>query len=151
MAAVGGIADARGITAAFALGASAVQIRYCLFALPGSQDQSPVPPSAEKQWEPNSANECIHGASRTRDRYPHGPGARPNIGVGTRFSTREWLLCSAPLRVKSEAKEATDFTPMWSGQSGRLARELPAKEITQRLAAENACETQLVMTFRRMA
>jgi nitronate monooxygenase len=43
---------------------------------------------------------------------------------------------SAPLRVKSEAKGATDFMPMWSGQSGRLARELLAKEITQRLASE---------------
>ena len=43
---------------------------------------------------------------------------------------------SAPLRVASEAKGATDFTPMWSGQSFRLARELSAKEITLRLASE---------------
>jgi hypothetical protein len=58
---------------------------------------------------------------------------------------------AAALRVKSEAKGATDFTPMWSGQSGRLARELPAKEITQPLASENARETQFVMTFRHLA
>ena len=43
---------------------------------------------------------------------------------------------SAPLRFASEAKRVTDFTPMWFGQSARFARELPAKEITQRLASE---------------
>jgi nitronate monooxygenase len=45
---------------------------------------------------------------------------------------------SAPLRVASEAKGSADFTPIWSGQSVHLARELPAKEITQRLAAETS-------------
>jgi NAD(P)H-dependent flavin oxidoreductase YrpB (nitropropane dioxygenase family) len=29
-----------------------------------------------------------------------------------------------------------DFTPLWSGQAARLARELPAAELTKRLAAE---------------
>jgi nitronate monooxygenase len=43
---------------------------------------------------------------------------------------------SAPLRTKSEAIGATDFTPVWSGQSARLARQLPAKELTQWLASE---------------
>ncbi|MBV9441944.1 MAG: nitronate monooxygenase [Acidobacteriaceae bacterium] len=43
---------------------------------------------------------------------------------------------SAPLRVASEANGSTDFTPIWCGQSVGLARELSAKEITQRLAAE---------------
>jgi len=43
---------------------------------------------------------------------------------------------SAPLRVATEAKGPTDFTPLWSGQSVHLARELPVKENTQRLAEE---------------
>src|SRR5262249_14738190 len=53
---------------------------------------------------------------------------------------------SAPLRVATEAKESAELRPIWSGKSFRLARELPAKEITQRLAAETLT-TQFVRTL----
>jgi len=43
---------------------------------------------------------------------------------------------SAPLRAASEAKGSADFTPIWSGQSVHLARELPLKEITRLLRHE---------------
>lgn len=42
----------------------------------------------------------------------------------------------APLRSKSEMAGSGDFTPLWSGQAARLSRELPAAELTRRLAAE---------------
>ena len=42
----------------------------------------------------------------------------------------------APLKAKSEAAGSRDFANLWSGQAVRLARELPAGELTQRLAAE---------------
>ena len=42
----------------------------------------------------------------------------------------------APLRSKSEAAGSPDFAQMWSGQSAALGRELPAGELTKRLAAE---------------
>jgi nitronate monooxygenase len=42
----------------------------------------------------------------------------------------------APLRTKSEAEGSDDFVPMWSGQSASLSRELPAGELTRRLAAD---------------
>ena len=54
---------------------------------------------------------------------------------------------SAPLRVASEAKGATGFTPMWSGQSFRLARELSAKEIHPRPCLGNADDTECPLTF----
>jgi nitronate monooxygenase len=41
-----------------------------------------------------------------------------------------------PLKAKAEAAGSGDFTNLWSGQAGRLAREMPAGEITRRLAAE---------------
>ena len=41
-----------------------------------------------------------------------------------------------PLRSKAEAAGSSDFTPLWSGQAAHLARELPAAELTKRLAAE---------------
>ena len=42
----------------------------------------------------------------------------------------------APLRAKSETAGSADFTPLWSGQSARLGRELPAADLTKQLAAE---------------
>ena len=42
----------------------------------------------------------------------------------------------APLRSKAEMAGSGDFTPLWSGQAARLARELPAAELTKGLAAE---------------
>jgi nitronate monooxygenase len=41
-----------------------------------------------------------------------------------------------PLRSKSETTGSADFTPLWSGQAARLGRELPAGELTKRLAEE---------------
>ena len=42
----------------------------------------------------------------------------------------------APLRAKSETAGSPEFTPLWSGQAARLSRELPAAELTKRLARE---------------
>jgi nitronate monooxygenase len=66
-------------------------------------------------------------------------GLVPDFPLAARFS--------APLRVASEAKGSADFTPVWSGQSFRLAREGPAKQITQRLAAETLARLEFVLTF----
>jgi nitronate monooxygenase len=41
-----------------------------------------------------------------------------------------------PLRSKAEAAGSGDFTPLWSGQSARLSRELPAAKLTKQLAKE---------------
>ena len=40
----------------------------------------------------------------------------------------------APLRSGSETSGSDDFTPLWSGQAARLGQELPAGELTVRLA-----------------
>ena len=42
----------------------------------------------------------------------------------------------APLRAKAEAAGSGDFSPMWSGQAAALGRAIPAREVTQALAAE---------------
>jgi nitronate monooxygenase len=42
----------------------------------------------------------------------------------------------APLRAKAEAAGSGDFTPLWSGQAAALGRELPAGDLTRKLAAE---------------
>jgi nitronate monooxygenase len=42
----------------------------------------------------------------------------------------------APLRGAAEKQAKVDFTNLWAGQAVRLARELPAAELTRKLAAD---------------
>jgi nitronate monooxygenase len=42
----------------------------------------------------------------------------------------------APLKAAAEAKGSGDFTALWSGQAAALAREMPAKQLTETLARE---------------
>jgi len=132
--AAGGIADARGIAAAFALGAAAVQLGTAYLLSPEARISS-----LYRQGLRNEGNETVltnvftgrpARAMATRMVRETGPMSQlaPDFPLAASFS--------APLRVASEAKGSADFTPIWSGQSLHLARELPAKEITQRLAAE---------------
>jgi nitronate monooxygenase len=42
----------------------------------------------------------------------------------------------APLRAQSEPRGSDDFTALWCGQAAHLGRDLPAGELTRRLAEE---------------
>ena len=133
--AAGGIADARGILAAFALGAAAVQIGTAYLLCPETK-MSPVYREALKNATDNQTtltniftgrpargmvNRAIRELGPMSDSVPDFPLAAAALG---------------PLRSKAEAAGSGDFTPLWSGQAARLARELPAGELTKRLAAE---------------
>jgi nitronate monooxygenase len=132
--AAGGIADARGIAAAFALGAAAVQIGTAYLLCPEARI-SPLYREALRNGGNQTAvtNVFTGRAARAisnrmvRETGPMSKQA-PDFPLAGRFS--------APLRAASEAKGSIDFTPMWSGQSAGLARELSAKELTQHLAEE---------------
>ena len=45
---------------------------------------------------------------------------------------------SGPLRAAAEAQGSVDFTPLWAGQAAGLGRDIPAGELTRRLAEETA-------------
>jgi nitronate monooxygenase len=133
--AAGSIADARGIVAAFALGAAAVQIGTAYLLCPEAK-VSPVYREALKKATDNQT---------TLTNIFTGRPARGILNRATRElgpmsdDVPEFPLAAAawgPLRSKSEAAGSGDFTPLWSGQAARLARELPAAELTKRLAAE---------------
>jgi nitronate monooxygenase len=132
--AAGGIADARGIAAAFALGAAAVQIGTAYLLSPESRISRLHRQALKSEENETALTNVFTGrparAIVTRMIQETGPISKlvPDFPLAARFS--------APLRVASEPKGATDFTPMWSGQSAHLARELPANEITRRLASE---------------
>jgi nitronate monooxygenase len=132
--AAGGIADARGITAAFALGAAAVQIGTAYLLSPEARISLLYRQALRSNGNQTALTNVFTGrpgrAIATRMVREIGPISElvPDFPLAGGFA--------APLRAKSETKGATDFTPMWSGQSGHMACELPAKEITQRLASE---------------
>jgi nitronate monooxygenase len=133
--AAGGIADCRGIAAAFALGASAVQIGTAYLLCPESKISS-IHRQALRSTTDNQTtltnvftgrparaivNRLIRELGPLSDQVPEFPLASTAL---------------APLRQKAELSESGDFSPLWAGQAAHLAREIPAGELTQALARE---------------
>jgi len=133
--AAGGISDARGIVAAFALGAAAVLMGTAYLLCPESK-ASPVYRRALKNAGDNQTvitnvltgrparsivNRLIREVGPISAEAPAFPLAAPPL---------------APLRTKAEAKDSGDFSPLWAGQAAHLARELPAGALTKQLAEE---------------
>ena len=133
--AAGGIADARGIAAAFALGASAVQIGTAYLLCPEAQI-SPI------------YRQALRGTKDNKTAITNVFTGRPARGIVNRLVREVGPMSSvapefplaatalAPLRAKSEYAGSGDFSPLWSGQAARLTRELPAAELTRQLARE---------------
>ena len=143
--AAGGIADARGILAAFALGAAAVQIGTAYLHCPEAQ----ISPLHRQALKGTNGNETAitnvftgRPARAIVNRFMREVG--PMSDVAPEFPLAAATL--APLRAKSEMAGSTDFTPLWSGQAGRLAREVPAAELTKQLAAEALENLRLLRT-----
>jgi nitronate monooxygenase len=133
--AAGGIADARGIVAAFALGASAVQIGTAYMLSPEAK-LSP----AHRQALQNAADNDTVITNLFTGRPARGIVNRLMRDLGAVSSATPSFPLAAgallPLKAKAEAAGSGDFTNLWSGQAARLAREMTAGELTRRLAAE---------------
>ena len=133
--AAGGIADARGIAAAFTLGASAVQLGTAYLFCPESR-VSPVHREALRNAKDNStALTNIFTGRPARgivNRLMRELG--PISDVVPAFPLAGGALM--PLRAKSEPLDSGDFMALWAGQAAHLGRELPAGELTKRLADE---------------
>ena len=133
--AAGGVADGRGIVAALALGASAVQIGTAYLLCPEAR-LSPMHRAA------------LDTASDDATRLTNVFTGRPARGLVNRIMREQGPISATappfplaaealgPLRARAEAQGSGDFTPLWSGQAARLARALPAGELTRRLAEE---------------
>src|SRR5262249_39246616 len=141
--AAGAITDARGIAAAFALGAAGVQIGTAYF----------WGPEAKILSAPRARISALHRAALNSARddgtqLPNLMPGRPARGIINRLMREvgpisdvapEFPLAAgalAPLRAKAEAQGSGDFSPMWAGQAASLGREMPAGQLTKALAAE---------------
>jgi nitronate monooxygenase len=133
--AAGGIADARGIAAAFALGAAGVQMGTAYLFTPEARisalhRQALRSARAEESVLTNVftgrpargiKNRLIQELGPISPETPAFPGAANYV---------------MPLRTKAEALGSREFTPLWTGQAGPLGRDMPARELTTRLAEE---------------
>ena len=133
--AAGGIADGRGIAAAIALGASAVQIGTAYLQCPESAASALYRAALAKANPSDTAmTNVITGRPArgllTRMIRELGPIAAgvPEFPLGT--------AASQPLRRAAEAMGSTDYSPLWSGQHLRSAHAMPAAELTRQLAGE---------------
>jgi len=131
--AAGAVGDARGIAAALMLGAAGVQIGTAYLLTPEATN-SPIHRAAVK------------GAREDQTVMTNVFTGRPARGIVNRIVREVGPIsvdapafpgasnATLPLRMKAEAAGSGDFSPLWSGQAPRFAREMPAGELTRELA-----------------
>jgi nitronate monooxygenase len=137
--AAGGISDARGIAAAFALGAAAVQIGSAFLQGPEAKISAMHRAALKSAADDNTVlTNVLTGRParllQTRLVREQGP-----IADGL----PEFPLAAAPvapLRAKAEALGSGDFSPLWAGQSAALGRAIPAADLLAMLVAETAAQ-----------
>lgn len=133
--AAGGIADARGIRAAFALGADAVQIGTAYLRTPQATTSAlhRAALAAARDDETRLTNLFTGRPARgLLNRLMREQG--PLSAVAPAFPTATAAV--APLRAAAEQAGSGDFSPLWSGQAAALAREVDAGELTRELWAQ---------------
>jgi nitronate monooxygenase len=132
--AAGGIADAKGVAAAMALGAAGVQVGTAYLLCP------------------EATTSAVHRAALKSEAARHTAltnlfTGRPARGIVNRVmrelgainaAAPDFPLATgaiAPLRAKAESQGRGDFSPLWCGQNASGCREIPAAELTRSLAA----------------
>ena len=133
--AAGGVTDARGIAAAFALGAAAAQVGTAYLFCPEA-NVAPLHRAALR----NARDDSTALTNLFTGRPARGIINRVMREVGPisadapAFPTAGGAL--APLKTAAEAKGSADFSSLWSGQAAALGREMPAADLTRHLARE---------------
>lgn len=133
--AAGGIGDARGIVAAFALGASAVQLGTAYLFTP----EATITPMHR---------EALRTAKDDGTALTNLFTGRPARGLVNRVMREVGPLSAdapafptaggalMPLKAKAEAAGSADFSSLWSGQAAALGREMGAGDLTRQLWTE---------------
>jgi nitronate monooxygenase len=133
----GGIMDGRGIAAALALGASAVQMGTAFL-------------TCNEAGVPDAYKEAILKAREDQTRITRAFSGRPARGIVNRFMTEvesdgasDVILpfpiqnaLTRPLRAAAAKQGRAEFLSLWAGQGVRLARRQSAAELVARLANE---------------
>lgn len=132
--AAGGIADARGVAAALALGAAGVQIGTAYLLCPEAST-SAVHRAALKSGRAR--------VTAVTNLFTGGPARgivnriMRELGPMSDAAPAFPLAASAiaPLRAKAESQGSGDFSPLWAGQNASGCKEVPAVDLTRELAS----------------
>ena len=133
--AAGAIGDARGIAAAFALGAAGAYIGSAYLHCPEAKISAPHRAALKSTCDDGTALTNLMTGRPARsiiNRLMREIG--PVNAVAPEFPLAAGAL--APLRAKAEAQGLGDFSPLWSGQAASLGRDMPARELTVKLVVE---------------
>lgn len=133
--AAGGIADARAIVAAFALGASAVQIGTAYLFTPEATITPMHRAALREAKDDGTALTNLFTGRPARglvNRLMREVG--PLSTDAPAFPTAGGALL--PLKAKAEAAGSADFSSLWAGQAASLGREMGAGDLTRTLWSE---------------
>jgi nitronate monooxygenase len=132
--AAGGIADARGVAAAMALGAAGVQIGTAYLLCPEATT-SPVHRAAlESDAVRVTALTNLFTGRPARaivNRLIRDLGPMSSVTPAFPLATSAIL----PLRARAESQGSGDFSPLWAGQNASGCKKLPAAQLTRELSA----------------
>ena len=131
--AAGGIADGRGIAAAFALGAAGVQIGTAYLRCPESRVSAIIRQNLAKGHDNSTAITNVMTGRAARgivNRAMREMGPVTSDGPGFPHAAAAF----GPLKAAAEKTGSADFTNLWAGQAVALGREMPAAELTRALA-----------------
>jgi nitronate monooxygenase len=144
----GGIMDGRGVAAALALGASAVQMGTAFL-------------TTEECGVAEAYKDAVLAAKEDGTRTTRAFSGRPARGIVNRFMRETEAADGAilpyplqnaltrPMRNAAAQGDRAEFLSLWAGQGVRLARRLPAAELVRRLAAEADAAVQRLTEARR--
>ncbi len=131
--AAGGIADARGVRAALALGAAGVQVGTAYLLCPEATTTTVHRAALKSEAARHTTLTNVFSGGPARgivNRLMREVG--PISAVAPAFPLAAPAV--APLRAKAESLGSGDFSPLWSGQNASGCREVPAAELTRELA-----------------
>lgn len=133
--AAGGIADARGIVAAFALGASGVQMGTVYLFCPEANISPLYRRALEVMVDTGTVVTNLFSGRPARGMLNHylaEAGLMPEEALAFPYAA----TLVAPLRTASEKSGSLDYMQLWAGQAAKLGNVVPADEFTRKLAAE---------------
>ncbi|TCV93347.1 nitronate monooxygenase [Luteibacter rhizovicinus] len=130
--AAGGIGDGRGIRAALALGASAVQLGTVYLLTPEALTVAVHRAALRSAGDNSTAVTNVFTGRPARGVYNRlMTEVGPMSDLAPSFPLAGQPL--APLRAATEPKDIGDFQPLWAGQAATYAREIPALRLTEDL------------------
>jgi nitronate monooxygenase len=132
--AAGGIADAKGVAAAMALGAAGVQVGTAYMLCPEATTSQVHRAALKSESARHTAVTNLFSGQPARgivNRLMRERG--PISAAAPAFPLAASAI--APLRAKAEGRGSGDFSPMWCGQNVSGCKEAPAAQITRELTA----------------